>query len=86
LHMRLAGVLASRVEVIAEGWWGPRACPRARSPSSTQSSVSIRIRGRSTNRESLYARIWLDGIVFKRGRGGEFKDVAVLKAVRPQGD
>jgi transposase-like protein len=85
VQMYLAGVSVRRVEDITEALWGTRVS------SGTVSKLNQKVykhieRWRTQMIEGSYPYVYLDGIVLKRSRGGEVKNVSVLAAIGVDGD
>ena len=78
IEMYLAGVSVRRVEDITEVLWGTRVSP------STVSDLNKKIYDRAwRNRliEGEHPYVYLDGIVLKRSRAGEVRNISLLVAI-----
>jgi putative transposase len=78
--MYLAGVSVRRVEDMTEALWGMRVCP------ATVSDLNKKIYGaiegwRNRPIEADHPYVFLDGIVLKRSRAGEARNVSLLVAI-----
>jgi transposase-like protein len=84
VEMYLAGVSVRRVEDITEALWGTRVS------SGTVSRLNQKIYRHIEawrNREIVggFPYVYLDGVILKRSRSGEIKNVSVLVAIGPDG-
>jgi len=78
--MYLAGVSVHRVEDITEALWGTRVSPSTVSNLNKKIYAKIEV-WRNRPIEGTHPYVFLDGIVIKRSRAGEVRNVSLLVAI-----